>query len=139
SSVCQLHVRIVARPLLLSGIVAVIAADMLLAFGPTPVAIFAGICLWGLHMGLTQGVLAALIAETAPMRLRGTAFGLFGLITGLAALLASIIAGLLWDRIGSSATFLAGTAFAAAAFVAFLLAKHGPTDLAGSQRPARPI
>lgn len=131
--------RIGARPLLLSGLVALIAADLLLDFGQTLLAVFLGICLWGLHMGLTQGVLAALIAETAPVRLRGTAFGLFGLITGLAALLASIIAGLLWDRIGASATFLAGAAFAAAAFAAFLLVRHGPTGLAGSQGPARPI
>jgi MFS family permease len=131
--------RIGARPLLLSGLVALISADLLLDFGQTLLAVFLGICLWGLHMGLTQGVLAALIAETAPVRLRGTAFGLFGLITGLAALLASIIAGLLWDRIGASATFLAGAAFAAAAFAAFLLVRHGPTGLAGSQGPARPI
>jgi MFS family permease len=131
--------RVGARPLLLSGLVALIAADLLLDFGQTLLAVFLGICLWGLHMGLTQGVLAALIAETAPVRLRGTAFGLFGLITGLAALLASIIAGLLWDRIGASATFLAGAAFAAAAFAAFLLVRHGPTGLAGSQGPARPI
>ena len=61
-------------------------------------------------MGLTQGVLAALIAATAPKRLRGTAFGLFGLIAGLAALIASVLAGLLWDRIGVGATFLAGAA-----------------------------
>src|SRR5262249_50210012 len=139
SSVCQLHVRIVARPLLLSGIVAVIAADMLLAFGPTPVAIFVGICLWGLHMGFTQGVLAALIAETAPERLRGTAFGLFGLITGLAALIASVLAGLLWDMIGASARFLAGAAFAAISFAAFLLARRGPTGVAGSRGPGGPI
>jgi len=131
--------RMGARPLLLSGLVALIAADVLLAFGQTLLAVFVGICLWGLHMGLTQGVLAALIAETAPIRLRGTAFGLFGLITGLAALLASIIAGLLWDRIGASATFLAGAAFAAAAFAAFLLVRHAPTGLAGSRRPTRPI
>ena len=131
--------RIGARPLLLSGLVALIAADLLLDFGQTLLAVFLGICLWGLHMGLTQGVLAALIAETAPVRLRGTAFGLFGLITGLAALLASIIAGLLWDRIGASATFLTGAAFAAAGFAAFLLVRHGPTGLAGSQGPARPI
>ena len=131
--------RMGARPLLLSGLVALIAADVLLAFGQTLLAVFVGICLWGLHMGLTQGVLAALIAKTAPIRLRGTAFGLFGLITGLAALLASIIAGLLWDRIGASATFLAGAAFAAAAFATFLLVRHAPTGLAGSQRPTRPI
>jgi MFS family permease len=135
----KLQDRIGARPLLLSGLVALIAADLLLAFGPTLVAIFLGICLWGLHMGLTQGVLAALIAATAPERLRGTAFGLFGLITGLATLLASIIAGLLWDKIGASATFLAGAAFAAISFAAFLLARRSPTGLAGSQGPGGPI
>ena len=97
------------------------------------VVIFLGIGLWGLHMGLTQGVLAALIAATAPERLRGTAFGLFGLITGGAALVASVLAGLLWDRIGADATFSAGAAFAAIAFVAFLVAKQGPTSRAGSR------
>jgi MFS family permease len=135
----RLQDKIGARPLLLAGLIALILADLLLAFGTTFFAMFAGICLWGLHMGLTQGVLAALIAETAPMRLRGTAFGLFGLIIGLAALVASILAGLLWDRIGASATFLAGASFAAMAFIAFLLVRRGPTDLAGSQGPARPI
>jgi MFS family permease len=81
---------------------------------------FFGIGLWGLHMGLTQGVLAAPIAATAPERLRGTAFGLFGLIAGLATLIASVLAGLLWDKIGAGATFLAGASFAAIALVAFL-------------------
>jgi MFS family permease len=128
-----------ARPLLLAGLIALIAADLLLAFGTTLVAIFLGICLWGLHMGFTQGVLAALIAETAPERLRGTAFGLFGLITGLAALIASVLAGLLWDMIGASATFLAGAAFAAISFAAFLLARRGPTGVAGSRGPGGPI
>ncbi len=135
----RLQDKIGARPLLLAGLIALIAADLLLAFGTTLFAVFIGVCLWGLHMGLTQGVLAALIAETAPTRLRGTAFGLFGLITGIAALLASIIAGLLWDRIGASATFLAGAVFAATAFAAFVLVRRGPTGLAGSQGPARPI
>ncbi|HET7448649.1 MAG TPA: MFS transporter [Methyloceanibacter sp.] len=128
-----------ARPLLLAGLIALIAADLLLAFNTTLVAIFLGICLWGLHMGFTQGVLAALIAETAPARLRGTAFGLFGLITGLAALIASVLAGLLWDMIGASATFLAGAAFAAISFAAFLLARRGPTGVAGSRGPGGPI
>ena len=81
---------------------------------------------------MTQGVLAALIAATAPDRLRGTAFGLFGLVTGLAALVASVLAGLLWDRIGAPATFLAGAGFAAAAFIAFLLLKRGPNGVPGS-------
>jgi MFS family permease len=135
----RLQDRIGARPLLLSGLVALIAADLLLAFGPSLLAVFIGICLWGLHMGLTQGVLAALIAETAPIRLRGTAFGLFGLITGLAALIASVLAGLLWDRIGASATFLAGAGFAAAAFAAFLLVGQGPASSAGTKGLGRPI
>jgi MFS family permease len=135
----RLQDRIGARPLLLLGLLALIAADLLLAFGPALLAIFLGIGLWGLHMGLTQGVLAALIAATAPERLRGTAFGLFGLITGLAALLASVLAGLLWDRIGAEATFFAGAAFAATALASFLLLKQGPRGLTGSRGPARPI
>ena len=101
-------------------------ADLVLAAGASLPAIFIGIGLWGLHMGLTQGVLAALIAATARERLRGTAFGLFGLITGLAALVASVLAGLLWDRIGAGATFLAGAAFAATALIAFFLVKQDP-------------
>jgi MFS family permease len=122
----RLQDRIGARPLLLLGLCALIAADLVLAAGSSLLAIFIGIGLWGLHMGLTQGVLAALIAATAPERLRGTAFGLFGLITGLAALVASMLAGLLWDRIGAGATFLAGAAFAATALIAFFLVKQDP-------------
>jgi MFS family permease len=128
----RLQDRIGARPLLLGGLLVLIAADLALAFGSTLIAIFLGIGLWGLHMGLTQGVLAALISATAPDRLRGTAFGLFGLVTGLAALVASVLAGLLWDRIGAPATFLAGAAFATVAFIAFLLVKRGPTGVPGS-------
>ena len=104
----------------LSASLVLIAADLVLGFGASLVGIFLGIGLWGLHMGLTQGVLAALIAATAPDRLRGTAFGLFGLVTGVASLIASVLAGLLWDRIGADATFSAGAAFAALAFIAFL-------------------
>jgi MFS family permease len=135
----RLQDKIGARPLLLLGLAVLIAADLFLAFGSSLLGIFAGIGLWGLHMGLTQGVLAALIAATAPMRLRGTAFGLFGLVTGVAALIASVLAGLLWDQIGPDATFLAGAAFAATAFIAFLAARQGPTSRAGSPGKARPI
>jgi MFS family permease len=109
-----------ARPLLILGLVALIVADLLLGFGQSLAALFFGIGLWGLHMGLTQGVLSALIAAMAPEHLRGTAFGLFGLITGLAALGASVLAGALWDVIGSAATFAAGASFAAIALLAFL-------------------
>ena len=67
-----------------------------------------GVALWGLHMGLTQGLLATLVADTAPADLRGTAFGMFNLVTGIAMLVASVIAGALWDVVGPQGTFLAG-------------------------------
>ncbi len=121
----RLQDRFGARPLLLAGLVALIAADLLLGFGETLLPIFLGIGLWGLHMGLTQGVLAALVAETAPSRLRGTAFGLFGLATGLAALVASVVAGVLWEVVGPAATFLAGAVFAGLALIAFVAIPGG--------------
>jgi MFS family permease len=131
----SLQDRIGGRPLLIFGLAALIAADLVLAHALSLPAVFIGVGLWGLHMGLTQGVLAALIAATTPKRLRGTAFGLFGLIAGIATLIASVLAGLLWDRIGAGATFLAGAAFAAIALLAFLLRPDG----AGKSRGARPI
>jgi len=76
-----------------------------------------GIALWGLHMGFTQGLFAALIADAAPPQLRGTAFGIFNLAGGAAMLLASVIAGLLWDHFGPAFTFLAGAAFSVAALI----------------------
>ena len=135
----RLQDRVGARPPLLLGLLALIFADLLLAYGSSLLAIFLGIGLWGLHMGLTQGVLAALIAATATERLRGTAFGLFGLVTGLATLFASVLAGVLWDRIGASATFLAGGAFAVTALMAFLLLKPEPSGFAGKPGGTRPI
>ncbi|MGE3528139.1 MAG: MFS transporter [Methyloceanibacter sp.] len=133
----RLQDRIGGRPLLIAGLAALIAADLVLAYAPSLLAVFIGIALWGLHMGLTQGVLAALIAATAPERLRGTAFGLFGLIAGLATLVASVLAGLLWDRIGAGATFLAGAAFAAIALLAFLLLapRSGGAGKSGAASP----
>ncbi len=109
-----------ARPPLLAGLVALIAADLLLAFGSGLVSIFLATGLWGLHLGLTQGVLSALVAQTAPANLRGTAFGVFGLTVGFATLVASLIAGILWDTVSPEATFLAGAGFASLAFIAFL-------------------
>jgi len=82
-----------------------------LAFTAGFVALMAGVVLWGLHMGFTQGLLASLIARTAPPELRGTAFGMFNLITGIMLLLASVLAGVLWDLTGPKGTFLAGAAF----------------------------
>ena len=116
----RLQDKIGARPLLILGLFALIAADLLLGFGQSLVVLFIGIGLWGLHMGLTQGVLSALVAAMAPEHLRGTAFGVFGLITGLAALGASVLAGTLWDVIGPAATFAAGAGFAVLALVGFL-------------------
>jgi MFS family permease len=110
-----------ARPLLVAGLATLLVADLALGFGGSLEAVFAGIALWGLHMGLTQGVLAALVAASAPPRLRGTAFGIFGLVTGLFSLLASVLAGGLWTWIGADATFAAGAGLAFAALLAFLL------------------
>jgi MFS family permease len=116
----RLQDRFGARPLLVAGLAVLIAADLLLARGQGLLPIFLGIGLWGLHMGLTQGVLSALVAQAAPARLRGTAFGVFGLVTGLAALLASILAGVLWETTGPATTFLAGAGFAGLALAAFV-------------------
>jgi MFS family permease len=80
----------------------------------------AGVALWGLHMGMTQGLLAALVAERAPEAARGTAFGVFNLVTGLALLAASLVAGILWEWIGPRATFLAGAVFTAVGLAGFL-------------------
>jgi MFS family permease len=106
------------RGLLLAGLAALIAADLVLGLTAGPAAMFAGVALWGLHMGLTQGILSALVADTAPVDLRGTAFGVFNLVGGVAALLASLIAGLLWDRGGAFLTFLAGAVITTAALAA---------------------
>ena len=97
-------------------------ADLMLALSPGVFGAFAGIALWGAHLALTQGLLAKLVAQSAPADLRGSAFGLFNLATGIAMLAASAIAGVLWDGIGPSATFLGGAGFAvlAAALVGLL-------------------
>jgi MFS family permease len=98
---------------LIQGLVLLLVADLVLALASGVAGLAAGVLLWGLHMGFTQGLLAALIADAAPADLRGTAFGAFNLITGLALLLASVIAGALWDAVGPRGTFLAGAAFTA--------------------------
>lgn len=94
------------------GLVVLIAADATLAFASGWQVMLVGVALWGLHMGMTQGLLAAMVADTAPDDLRGTAFGLFNLVSGVAMLMASGIAGLLWERLGSQVTFMAGASFA---------------------------
>ncbi len=107
--------RMDRRFLLACGLAVLIAADLALALGGGAAAIALGVALWGLHLGLTQGVLAAMVAAAAPSDLRGTAFGFFNLASGAAILAASVLAGLLWDSLGASATFYAGAAFSTAA------------------------
>jgi MFS family permease len=97
--------------LLGAGLAALIAADLVLAQAGTLGAVLVGTTLWGLHMGLTQGLLAALVAKVAPADMRGTAFGLFNLVSGIALLVASVLAGWLWDAQGPAMTFYAGAIF----------------------------
>jgi MFS family permease len=99
-------------------------ADRVPPVGLVGVAI--GLILWGAHMALTQGLLAKLVADHAPAHLRGSAYGMFNLATGIALLFASVIAGLLWDRFGADATFFAGAGFAT---VALLLASRYPKPM----------
>ena len=107
--------RVAPRRLLAAGIALLVAADVVLALSDSLAGFAVGIALWGLHMGLTQGLLAAMVAHAAPEALRGTAFGVFNLASGLALLAASVVAGALWHDLGPAAAFWAGAAFAAAA------------------------
>lgn len=104
--------RVGRRGVFLAGIGLLVASDLALAAAPSLVGVAAGLALWGLHMGFTQGLLGALVADTAPADLRGTGFGALNLVTGLATLAASLIAGALWDRLGPQATFMAGAVLA---------------------------
>jgi len=107
----KLSDRIDRRWLLALGLLVLIAADLVLASSTHWGALLAGVALWGVHMGMTQGLLAAMVADTAPDALRGTAYGFFNLASGVALLVASVLAGLLWDRFGAAYTFYAGAAF----------------------------
>jgi MFS family permease len=110
------------RGLLAAGLVVLIAADLVLSRNTQLSTVLIGVALWGIHMGMTQGLLATLVADTAPAALRGTAFGLFNLVCGIAMLLASVLAGLIWDRVGASATFLTGAGFALLTLLCLTLA-----------------
>lgn len=105
------------RALLALGLVVLIASDLVLALAGGWVLLGVGVALWGAHMGMTQGLLAAMVADTAPSDLRGTAYGFFNLLSGVAMLASSAIAGLTWDAFGSAVTFCAGAAFAGLALV----------------------
>ncbi len=107
--------RLGPRGLLVAGTAVLVAADLVLAFASDARSLAAGVALWGLHMGLTQGLLATLVAASAPDDRRGTAFGVYNLACGAALLAASVLAGALWHFVGPQSTFLAGAALAAAA------------------------
>lgn len=109
------------RRLLAWGIVLLIAADLLLALAGSVWMVGLGAAVWGLHMGATQGLLSAMISDVAPSDLRGTAFGVFNLASGVALLAASIIAGSLWTAVGPAMTFYAGAAFSCAALAGLLM------------------
>jgi MFS family permease len=120
--------RMSATLLLVLGLAALVVADLVLALGHGLGASFIGIGLWGVHMALTQGLLSKLVADHAPPDLRGSAFGLFNLMTGLAMLLASLTAGLVWDQISPSASFLVGAGFAGLAGVMVLVQARRPVS-----------
>jgi MFS family permease len=114
--------RLGRNGILALGIVFLTIADVVLAFGATIPLMMFGVVFWGLHMGFTQGLLATLVADTAPVELRGIAFGMFNLVTGTVLLIASVLAGWLWDAFGPTATFLAGAVFSG--FAALIMAIH---------------
>jgi MFS family permease len=112
--------RFSRRTLLVIGLAVLVLADVVLAAATNPSLVFVGTTCWGLHMGLTQGLLSKLVADTAPATLRGTAFGIFNIVSGGALLLASVIAGALWSALSPSATFLAGGLFATVSAVGLM-------------------
>ena len=129
----KLSDRVSHRKMLASGLAVLVAADLVIASSQSWTSLFVGVALWGVHMGMTQGLLAAMVADTAPADLRGTAFGFFNLVSGVALLAASVIAGLLWDRLGASWTFHAGAGFSLAALLGLVAAwlrtdRHGAAD-----------
>ncbi|MNZ77895.1 multidrug resistance protein D [compost metagenome] len=109
--------RVGRTGLLCMGMALLIVADLLLAFADSVPLVLLGVAIWGLHMGFSQGLLATLVADSAPEALKGTAFGVFNLVSGVAMLLASVLAGWLWQSLGAGTTFLVGAAFAALALV----------------------
>ena len=113
------------RMLLVFGLAILILADLVLAAASTAWHVLSGALLWGLHMAFTQGLLSKLVADTAPPELRGTAFGILNLVSGVALLLASIVAGMLWNLVGPPATFIAGAVFALVAALGILVFRTG--------------
>lgn|SRR5574338_40900 len=121
------HARLLAM-----GLLVLIAADILLAYSNHWTWVWAGITCWGLHMGMTQGLLATMVADTAPADLRGSAFGFFNLVSGLTMMFASGLAGLIWDHLGAGQTFIAGALFSAIALLGVLFRWEAHTSNAPS-------
>ncbi len=119
----KLSDRLSHTRLLAFGLIVLIAADLLIANSHHRSTLLFGLTLWGIHMGITQGLLAALVAATSPKDLLGTAYGFFNLMSGIALLVASALAGLVWDLYGSSATFYAGAVFCGLTLVSLTFAK----------------
>ncbi|HPC46784.1 MAG TPA: MFS transporter, partial [Deltaproteobacteria bacterium] len=111
--------RLGRRGVLGAGIAVLAASNLVMAVSGSPLTAALGVAMWGLHLGLTQGILASLVADTSPEDLKGSAFGLFSLASGVAMLAASLTAGLLWDLWGPQATFIAGACFSAVSLVGF--------------------
>ncbi len=116
--------RMHRRTLLAIGFAVLVLADIVLAAAGSVWTVMIGVALWGLHMGLTQGLLATLVADAAPAHLRGSAFGVFNFVSGIVLLAASVLAGALWAAIGPPATFVAGAAFTALGLAGLLLARR---------------
>lgn len=117
--------------LLALGVLVLIAADLVLASDDHWSIVLIGVGLWGLHMGMTQGLLAAMVADTVPADLRGTAYGFFNLASGVAMLMASLLAGFLWDQLGAPFTFYAGAAFCATALLGLILYRTTCEQISG--------
>ena len=133
------------RKVLGFGLALLIAADAALAKSHHWTWVWAGISLWGLHLAVTQGLLATMLANTAPADLRGTAYGFFNLMSGIAMLIASALAGLLWDRFGAEFTFIAGGVFSTFALLTLIAgsksgapAQYDSREASASHSQARP-
>lgn len=116
--------RMSRTKLLCVGMGLLVLADLVLAQSSTVIMMMLGVALWGLHMGFSQGILASLVADTAPGKLKGTAFGIFNMVSGVCMLIASVLAGGLWQSFGSGSTFFVGAVFAATALLLLLLKKQ---------------
>jgi MFS family permease len=121
----RLSDRMSHRKLLALGLLVLMLADGVLGSSTHWIATLIGVALWGLHMGMTQGLLAAMVAHTAPADLRGTAYGFFNVVSGVAMLVASVVAGLIWDHWGAAFTFYAGAGFCTVALLCTLLNRGG--------------